>query len=207
MRAGEVPLWNPLSAAGEPWLANGQAGVFYPPTLLFLLPSPAAAGILFLLVHFAIAAWGMRRFLVEEGVSEPAALFGSAAFAASGFAASLSAFWNHFGAWAYLPGIAMLARFGVKTRGALLGIALLFGLQAMAGSPEISGATALVAIALSLVPRGDREKPWRDSTGRSLLRAAGGILLGLSIAAWVLVPMGELALHSDRRGPLPAAER
>jgi hypothetical protein len=89
LRAGEVPLWNPLSGAGEPWLANAQAGVFYPPSLLFLLPSPAIAGIAFLLLHFAVAAWGMRRFLAGEAVSESGALFGSAVFAASGFAARM----------------------------------------------------------------------------------------------------------------------
>jgi hypothetical protein len=207
LRSGEIPLWNPLSGAGEPWLANGQAGVFYPPTLFFLLPSPAAAAILFLLVHFAIAAWGMRRFLAQEGTSESAALFGSAVFAASGFAASLSTFWNHFGAWAYLPGIAAVARSGVKSRGALLGLSLLFGLQAMAGSPEISGLTLVIALALSLLPRRHPEKPWLDSRAKSFRRAAGGIFLGLALAAWVVVPMGELAIHSDRRGPLPVAER
>ena len=38
LRSGQIPLWNPLSATGEPWLANGQSGAFYPPTLLFALP-------------------------------------------------------------------------------------------------------------------------------------------------------------------------
>jgi hypothetical protein len=205
--SGEIPLWNPLAGAGEPWLANAQAGVFYPPSLLFLLSSPAIAGILFLLVHFALGAWGMRRFLVGEAVSESGALFGSAVFVASGFVASLSAFWNHFGAWAWLPVIAAIARSGVKTRGAFLALALFAGLQAMAGSPEISGLTAVVALALALLPTRDSEKPWLDSPRRSFLRAGGGLLLGLALAAWVIVPMGELALNSDRRGPLPAEER
>ena len=207
LRSGEVPLWNPLSGAGEPWLANAQAGVFYPPSLLFLLPSPAIAGILFLLLHFALGAWGMRRLLAGEAVSESGALFGSAVFVASGFAASLCAFWNHFGAWAWLPAIASIARSGVKTRGALLALALFAGLQAMAGSPEISGLTALLALGLALVPTPDAEKPWLDSPRRSFLRAGAGLLLGVALAAWVIVPMGELALNSDRRGALSAEER
>jgi hypothetical protein len=207
LRAGEIPLWNPLSGAGEPWLANGQAGVFYPPSLLFLLPWPAVAGILFLLVHFAIGAWGMRRFLAQEGISESGALFGSAVFVASGLPASLSAFWNHFGAYAYLPAIVAIARAGVRSRGALLGLASLAGLQAMAGSPEISGITAAIALIVSFLPKPDPDRPWLDSRKKSPPRTAGGILLGLALAAWMLVPMGELALHSDRRGPLPAEER
>lgn len=205
--AGEIPLWNPLSGAGEPWLAGGQSGVFYPPNAFFLLPWPGAAAILFLLFHFAVAAWGMRRFLKAEGVSDSGALFGAAAFAASGYSASLSAFWNHFGAWAYLPAIVWLARFGARTRGARLALAGLVGLQAMAGSPEILAVTVLLALVFSLFPRPDLDRPWADSRAKSPLRTGGAILLGLALAAWVLVPMGELALHSDRRGPLPVAER
>ncbi|HEV8611729.1 MAG TPA: hypothetical protein VGS98_16865 [Thermoanaerobaculia bacterium] len=207
LRSGEIPLWNALSGAGEPWLGNGQSGVFYPPTLLFLLPWPAVAGILFLLIHFALAAWGMRRFLRQEGVSDPASLFGSAVFAASGFTASLSAFWNHFGAWSYVPGIAWIARSGIKSRGALLALALLVALQAMAGSPEICGVTVLVSLALSLRPRRDPDRPWPDSRAKWVVRTTGGIVLGLALAAWVMVPMGELVRHSDRGRPLPAAER
>src|SRR6266545_2699132 len=86
--AGEIPLWNPLSGAGEPWLANGQSGVFYPPTAFFLIPSPALAAALFLLLHFGIAAWGAWRFLKEEGVSDAGAMLGAAALAGGGFAAS-----------------------------------------------------------------------------------------------------------------------
>ncbi|HEX9148932.1 MAG TPA: hypothetical protein VF958_07195, partial [Thermoanaerobaculia bacterium] len=205
--SGRIPLWNPLSGAGEPWLANGQAGVFYPPTAFFLLPWPGAAAILFLLVHFAIAVWGMHRFCKQEGVSDSGALAAAAVFAASGFAASLSAFWNHFGAWAWIPAIAWVARSGVRTRGALLALALLVGLQAMAGSPELTAMTLLLALVLSLSPRAETDRPWLDRRGRSVVRTAGAVLLGLALAAWVLVPMGELALHSDRRGPLPVAER
>jgi hypothetical protein len=149
----------------------------------------------------------MRRFLAGEAVSESGALFGSAVFVASGFAASLSSFWNHFGAWAWLPGIVAIARSGVRTRGALLALALFAGMQAMAGSPEISGLTALLALAVALVPAPDLEKPWLDSPRRSLRRAVAGLLLGLALAAWVVVPMGELVLNSDRRGALSAEER
>jgi hypothetical protein len=205
--SGRIPLWNPLSGAGEPWLANGQSGVFYPPTAFFLLPWPGAAAILFLLVHFAIAVWGMHRFCKQEGVSDSGALAAAAVFAASGFAASLSAFWNHFGAWAWIPAIAWVARSGVRTRGALLALALFVGLQAMAGSPELTAMTLLLALVMSLSPRAETDRPWLDRRGRSVVRTAGAVFLGLALAAWVLVPMGELALHSDRRGPLPVAER
>lgn len=208
LRSGEIPLWNPLSGAGEPWLANVQSGVFYPPALLFLLPSPALAGGLYLLLHFAIGAWGAWRFLKAEAVSDSGALLGAAVFSGCGFAASLSGFWNHFAAWGYLPGIVAFARSRLPTRGSRLALALLVGLQAMAGSPEISAATLLLALLLCLSDRADSQTGWAGDGRRvALLRFAAAALLGLALAAWALLPLAELALHSGRGAPLPATER
>ena len=208
LRAGEIPLWNPLSGTGEPWLANGQSGVFYPPTWLFLLPAPGLAGGLFLLLHFAIAGLGARRFLKDENVSDAGALLGAAAFAASGFAASFSVFWNHFGAYAYLPWIAALARSGLRTRASVLGLGALVGLQAMAGSPEMSAASVLLALALAVHPRAPFPEPVAPAPrGMTLRRCGAAVVLGIALAAWVLVPMAELSARSDRREPLPAQAR
>ena len=206
--AGDVPLWNPLSGAGEPWLANAQSGVFYPPTLFFLLPSPALAAALFLLTHFVIGAWGAWRFVREEGSSAPGALACAALFAGSGFAISLSMYWNHFGAFMYLPAIAALARSGLRSRRSVAGLALLVGLQAMAGSPEISGATLVIASLFSFMPRPAPPSGWAEPPRlRAPVRFALGSVLGLALAGWVLVPMGELIVHSDRKAPLSSADR
>ncbi|MET0619304.1 MAG: hypothetical protein ABW056_03440 [Thermoanaerobaculia bacterium] len=208
LRAGEIPLWNPFSGTGEPWLANGQSGVFYPPTWLFLLPAPGLAGGLFLLLHFAIAAFGARRFLKDENVSDAGALLGAAAFAASGFAVSFSVFWNHFGAFAYLPWIAALARSGLRTRASVLGLGALVGLQAMAGSPEMSAVSVLLALTLAIDPRAPFPEPIAPVPRWAGLRRCGAaVVLGLALAAWVIVPMAELSARSDRREPLPAHAR
>jgi hypothetical protein len=208
LRSGALPLWNPLSGAGEPWLANGQSGVFYPPTLLFWISSPALAAGCFLLLHFAIAAWGMWRFCKEEGVTDMGALAAAAVFAASGLTASLSGYWNHFGAFAYLPAILTLARSGLRTRASRTGFGLLIGLQAMAGSPELSVATVALAILFLKFRRAEPEGGWRETTPReSLRRGAAGAALGLALAAWMLLPMAELAWRSERRVAFPAAER
>ena len=208
LRGGEIPLWNPLSGTGEPWLANGQSGVFYPPTLLFALRGEALAAALYLLLHFAIAAWGARRFLKDEGVSDSGALLGAAALVASGFAASLSVYWNHFAAFAYLPAIAALARGGLRTRKSVCGLAALIGLQAMTGSPEMSAATAVLGAALAWRSRAPfpepAEAPSRWAPAR---RFAAAVALGAALAAWVLAPMAELGLQSDRRHSLATEER
>ncbi len=208
LRAGEIPLWNPWSGAGEPWLANGQSGVFYPPTLFFLIPSAALAAALFLLFHFVLAAWGTWRFCKEEGVSDAGALAAAAVFAASGPAASFSAYWNHFGALAYLPGIAVLARSGLRSSRAATGLALAIGLQAMAGSPEMSAMTLLLALLLALDPRPEPETGWKPtSRAESRKRFGAAVVLGLALAAWALLPMAELAGLSERRDAVSTAER
>jgi hypothetical protein len=208
LRHGDVPLWNPLSGLGEPWLANLQSGVFYPPTALFFLPSAALAGGLFLLVHFWLGAWGSWKFLKEEAVSDAGALVGAGFYASSGFAASISTFWNHFSAWSYLPAIAWLARSGLRSRSSRLALALLIGLQAMAGSPEMSAGSLAIAAALVLTRQPPERSGWSDPSGGSRLASLAAVsLLGLAIAGWALVPFAELLAHSDRRGPLPRVER
>ncbi|HYK42582.1 MAG TPA: hypothetical protein VE007_09335 [Thermoanaerobaculia bacterium] len=207
LRRGELPLWNPLSGGGEPWLANLQSGVYYPPGLFFLLPSPALAAGLYLLLHFAAAAFGMRAFLRQEGVSESAALAGSAAFTASGFSASLSSYWNHFGAFAWLPALAFFARRGLRTRSDRLAFAGLLALQALSGSPEMSIATAAVAALFVWRSRPEPEGGFAAGLSLRLRRLAAAAALGVVLAAAALVPFAELASVSDRRGPLPAPER
>jgi hypothetical protein len=206
--SGELPLWNSLSGLGEPWLANGQSGVFYPPTLLFLLPSAALAAGLFLLLHFAIGVSGAWRFVKDEAVSDAGALFGAAAYGACGFAASLSAYWNHFGAWAYLPWIAAYARSGLRSRASRVLLAVAVALQALAGSPEISAATFCVAVLFVWQPRQEPSSGWLEPPRRKrLLRLAGAAGLGLALAGVTLVPMAELVLRSQRRVALPTSER
>src|SRR4030095_5011667 len=142
-----------------------------------------AAG-LFLLLHFAIAAWGARRVLKEENVSDAGALTGAAAFAASGVAASLSGYWNHFGSFAYVPGIAALARSGLRSRASVAGLAALIGLQAMAGSPEISALGIGLSLGLVLRPRTAFPEPVvSPPRWQPLSRFAAAIALGVCLAA------------------------
>jgi hypothetical protein len=210
LKALEVPLWNPYSGSGEPWLANGQSGPFYPPTWLFLLPSPAMAAGLFLLLHFVLGAAGTWRFLAAEGASLPGRAFGAAVFAGCGFAASLAAFWNHFGAWCWLPWVALLARSGLRRLRATSALGLCIGLQAMAGSPELSLLSLALAVALAAVPRAPEPVAdgWRqEEEGKPLRRLLVAAALGFGLAAWSLVPMAELSWNSTRTSALSSGER
>jgi hypothetical protein len=59
LRQGRIPLWDPHQIAGLPFLATFQAGVLYPPNLLYtILPIGTAMGILALL-HVVLAGFFM----------------------------------------------------------------------------------------------------------------------------------------------------
>src|SRR5215212_9500707 len=66
LQAGHLPLWNPYNASGEPWLANPQTGVFYPPAWLFVVLPFATAYVLFLLFHLILLGWGAYRLFARD---------------------------------------------------------------------------------------------------------------------------------------------
>ena len=95
LKAGRLPLWNPYSASGEPWLANPQTGVFYPPTWLFLVMPFETAYVLFLLLHLTILGWGAY-LLFARRAPPGAAMVGAAALMFSGPVLSLLDVTNNF---------------------------------------------------------------------------------------------------------------
>src|SRR5262249_59391286 len=97
-------------------------------------------------------------------------------------------------------GTAWRAGDGVRTGPSRAGLAACVGLQAMAGSPELSGAGILLALLFAWNAR-SHEPDWRDlPRRRRLLVCVACVVLGLALAAWALVPMGGLA-PSSHPGP------
>ncbi len=63
---GTLPLWNPHNFGGQPFLANGQNGAFYPPKFLLALTLPAD-WVHDLLVALSIFASGVTMFALMKG--------------------------------------------------------------------------------------------------------------------------------------------
>lgn len=211
LRAGRVPLWNPDIFMGAPFVANSQAGFFYPfnwPVwLLFPTPYAVSASIL---IHVTLAAWGTyragRRTLALE---RPAALLAAALFALGGYLTAQVEHVNQLQGLAWLPwlfaAVAPLvqkkettdfADFGASARRgrAYLTVALavgaLFALQLLAGHTQtafISGVA--VAVWLAAHALGDLSglrRPDRSGGGRWLRRwlpAALALAAGAALAA------------------------
>ena len=75
---GEIPLWNPYSYSGTPFLANMQSGLLYPPNLPFWFLDFPAAMRLFVIIQFAVTAW-LTYALMRALSCRPAPAFGAAA--------------------------------------------------------------------------------------------------------------------------------
>src|SRR5262245_53150529 len=74
---GELPLWCPYRFAGDSFVHDIQAGLFYPPHwLLLLLPEEhAAAGLSWLIVaHVLLAGWCMYAYARGQGLGRAGSL-------------------------------------------------------------------------------------------------------------------------------------
>ena len=196
VRAGEWPLWNDLSGAGMPLLADPQSQVLQPLVLAALpLPLPQAVGVtaglrvLLALVFFFLLLW-------QQGLSEGAALFGSVSFGLGGFLL-LWLNWPMGNSPALFP-LVLYALVMTDERGArrdFLLLVLAIAALLAGGHPETILYIVTVGLlfgAARLMRRSGRAR-W-SLAGRWVL--AGGIACGL--ASPVLVPAARFLPQTHR---------
>src|SRR5213078_2841365 len=81
LRSGELPLWDPYTNGGQPYMASPANFVFHPSNVLYLIFPAMVAFNLVLVLHVvfcAIAAYWLGRTI---GFSPAAAVAGGAVFA------------------------------------------------------------------------------------------------------------------------------
>src|SRR5438105_7283722 len=82
LRAGHVPLWNPLQFAGVPFAADPQSGWLYAPVMgLFSTLGCGTALQMFILLQPLLAGLGLHWFLRTEGLHRVAATAGGLSLA------------------------------------------------------------------------------------------------------------------------------
>ena len=209
---GEAPLWNPWRGAGQPLLANPNALVLHPTTLLFLfLPLPTALDLSVVLMIF-LAGAGTWLVLRDMGVSRLAALLGAASFAFSGYVVSLGNLMNLLDAVSFMPLTLWLTGRAIRVRLAPWGplAALSLAVQILAGEPLLLACTFLGLVPLLCTGSGTAASAAGKAPAALSLRGAGslGIIialaLGLSMAG--LLPTLELLARSERGAGFEAAE-
>lgn len=194
LRAGVLPLWNPYSASGEPWLANPQTGVFYPPTWLFMACPFATAYMLYLALHLLILGWGAYALFVRRA-APGAALAGSVALMLCGPTLSFLDVSNNFATFAWIPLVlaCALERRQARPRWHVAADSFVLACAFLGGEPFLAACAAAMYTAILL------------TRGRVGSIAAAGVG-AFALAAAQLLPFLELLSGSDRRAGLPAAE-
>lgn len=177
LKAGRLPLWNPYSASGEPWLANPQTGVFYPPAWLFLALPFETAYVLFLFLHLTILGWGAY-LLFARRAPPGAAMVGAAALMFSGPVLSLLDVTNNFATFAWIPLVLWCALESTWRR-----TAIALTLAFLGGEPFFAALAALMVVVV-------RRR-------RDVLATA---LLAFGLSAVQLIPFLEFVANSDRAG-------
>ncbi|MFZ2490878.1 MAG: hypothetical protein WA208_05290, partial [Thermoanaerobaculia bacterium] len=166
LREGRLPLWNPYSAAGEPWMANPQTGVFYPPSWIFLVLPFATAYMAYLLFHVVLLGWGAY-VLFSRDVSKEAAMVGAAALMFGGPALSMLDISNNLATFAWIPCVLLAARLQRPVAGGVC-LALAF----LAGEPFFAAVAALLFAVVS----------------RRVLTIAIAAVMAIGLSAVQLVP-------------------
>jgi len=194
IRQGHWSLWNPLLFAGYPLVGNIQLGLFNFTNFLFLIFSASSAWTIYIFLQPFFAAVFMYFFLRDLALDKFSALFGSIAFAYSGF----SLIWLEYGIHGYvlatIPALFLLAGRFLRTLN--IKYALFFSVflawQVFSGYPQL---TLYTLIFLSLWLFCAIKAPLK-----TLLVFFTFVVLGILIASVQLIPGAELVSLSQRVG-------
>jgi len=196
LAGGELPLWDPSSFLGNPFLALWQTHVFYPPAWLLLAADARHAMGLTVALHLSIAALGVFALLRSLGLVVGAGLVGALAFSFGGGMALRMGHPSFIATLAWLPWATLAVERFLATRRSrwLVGLAVFFALLILAGqatlvvlSGYLLGVWCMIASA--------RLREVRLAT-MALLFAA--LLAGTLLAAPQLLPSVELSARSAR---------
>src|SRR5205814_3059687 len=133
---GEVPLWNPLSDFGLPFLAQWNTLTCYPLSLIYLLfPLPWSLGF-YCLFHLFLAGLGMYLFANEWTSHRLAACVAGTAYAFSGLALHCLIWPNNIAALGWMPWVLLCADRVTRLGGKHIVIAAtVAAIQMLAGAP------------------------------------------------------------------------
>ncbi|MDB6021048.1 MAG: hypothetical protein JWQ04_905, partial [Pedosphaera sp.] len=220
--AGELPLWNPYSSCGMPFLAQWNTMTLYPLSLFYLLfPLSWSLGV-FCLGHIFLAGLGMYFLARRWTGSQLAAALAGTAFAFNGLTWFGLMWPNNIAALGWMPWVVltMESAWGYKnepqprpfdvrcsmldvrcfppsflTSGRAIILAALAGaMQMLSGAPEVILQTWLIIAALWLVQFFRGNIPRWPMLLRTL--GIGALVAGLSAAQ--LLPFLSLLSHSQR---------
>jgi len=229
IREGRLPLWNPYTFMGAPFLANSQVGFFYPFNVLTAWLPVERAVSWNIALHLAIAVLGAYA-LARRGfaLSRLAAFASAVAFGLGGYLGAQVEHLNQLQVLAWLPLGALIvirtaSRIGrvaqvnqvgqVGQVGSVAGLTLVLTLQILAGHTQslyislvtlgLIGLTCAIAALMRSRPL-NQQATFRAMT--PLLVAVVAALIAAALCGVQLLPTLELSRESARAGGLPFNE-
>src|SRR5882757_9067491 len=187
---GDLPLWNPFAFSGQPFAADPQSGVFYPPSLLsYGLFAPATGMVLLVTFHYLLATLSSYAFARLLGAGRLGAVYAGLAFGVSGYLLARSQALGLLTGAAWLAACVAAAQFAARREGrgaSPLVLAGALALSILGGSQQLTAVAATAAL-LVLVA----QLRWR---GLAIFVGAG--VAALALAAVALLPRLELVSRS-----------
>ncbi len=156
---GRLPLWDDTLGLGFPLYAEGQVGAFYPPNwLLYRLP-PLTALDAVRVLHLAFAGTGAGLLVLRISGSRTGAVLAAIVAALGGGIVAKLEWTNVVEAYGWIPWVLLpLVRRPGPTRCGIVAGGILWGVQALAGHPNVWLLTGLAAAVLLVAqtrgPRG-----------------------------------------------------
>jgi hypothetical protein len=187
---GDFPLWNPFAFSGQPWAADPQSGVLYPPALVsYGLFAPATGMVVLVSFNYLLATLSSYSFARLLGAGRLGAVYAGLAFGVSGYLLARSQALGLLTGAAWLAATIAAAQYAVHRRGGGASPLVLAGalaLSILGGSQQLTAVAATSALVVLVL-----QLRWR---GLAIFAAAGFAALGL--AAVALLPRLELVSRS-----------
>jgi hypothetical protein len=206
--AGELPLWNPYTIHGMPFLAEIQTQVFYlPMAVLMFMVKNGRLDVFWLelvnVLHYLLAGTGMYYLARSFSLHRLSSLFAAIAFAFSGFLVTHAIHQVIIGVVAWYPLLYLLFRKAIASPNwawvFVAGLAL--GHSFFGGSPQMSlffYLFLLCAFLFELLHAHDRKGLLGKPALLMSFRAALVVLISLGIAMVQFLPTQELSGLSAR---------
>jgi hypothetical protein len=197
--SGEMPLWNPYSGCGLPFLAQWNTLALYPGSLIYLLlPLPWGLN-LYCVLHMAGAGLGMYWLAWRWAGDRLGACVAGMTFGLGGLLINSLMWPNNIAAFSWMPWVVLASERACRRGGRwVLYGAVLGGVQMLTGAPEIillTWVVVAVVVVTTMLTSG-----WRVF-GMSMLRLSLLVAVIVALAAAQLAPFLELLTAHSHRTP------
>jgi hypothetical protein len=105
LKSGSIPFWCPLYFCGAPFMSDIQSGVFYLPSLIFIIFSYPLSFNLYIVFHIFLCFCFVYLFVREIGLSVGAAIFTAIAYSYGGYVLSSVNVINNLTVITWLPAL------------------------------------------------------------------------------------------------------